>query len=674
MDKRLIKYLWALPLLGVLSSCSESSLDEGSQNANYAVQFNVSTSKQSNSGSTKSRAFIVDNDEVNNKDFGLFAYSHSGTWADFLAGGIGTPNFMNDQLVSHNTGSWVYSPLKFWTNDNISFFGYWPKEAGVTTASVANNAMPQVEFTQKMDAENMVDFITSNNAINQNRDADGVVTLDFKHVLTRLNFQARLDEALEVDPISRIYTTHVFLKSLKICGTDGSYDPKAPDGQGGTGAKVANGDSKFYKTATFVLGDGSVTTGAEANGKWDYTAATAQDAELDLASILKTENNKTWLTSTSDPTQKYTATAIDLNNDGSPTDLLKQTADATPKQHYVFLIPPHGKDGIQSEKDVIMELEYDIVTLDESLLGNNKLIIIPKHYAVSLPNTTLQQGVSYNIIFTVGMNPVKVDVNVSDWDNNVTKYASSTKANSNSVDDILAAWDEMNKAKKQGKTGNYFVINVDQMPTSTLNLRTTSTGASTATRFDAFEMGDQVELKFADEDQATAVFAQTVLVPNGWVYKGDHTVNGEKRHIITKTSTYITEVAAATTQSAMQTAFSSLNTQKASNPNVHNYAVDVYTAAPASAGDVDLSTVVTSTVDNLSNFTTEDNLYLVFNSENSSGTPLNITAPTGWTITATKTPGKYLLKKAGSTNGASASISIGDQGFNIAADGTINVN
>ena len=124
MDKRLIKYLWALPLLGVLSSCSESSLDEGSQNANYAVQFNVSTSKQSNSGSTKSRAFIVDNDEVNNKDFGLFAYSHSGTWADFLAGGIGTPNFMNDQLVSHNTGSWVYSPLKFWTNDNISFFGY----------------------------------------------------------------------------------------------------------------------------------------------------------------------------------------------------------------------------------------------------------------------------------------------------------------------------------------------------------------------------------------------------------------------------------------------------------------------------------------------------------------------------------------------------------------------
>ena len=115
MNKRIIKYFWALPLLGVLSSCSESSLDEGSQNANNAVQFKVSASKQS-------RAFIVDNDEVNNHDFGLFAYSHSGNWTLGTPQSI-APNFMNDQLVSHATGSWAYDPLKFWTNDYISFFG-----------------------------------------------------------------------------------------------------------------------------------------------------------------------------------------------------------------------------------------------------------------------------------------------------------------------------------------------------------------------------------------------------------------------------------------------------------------------------------------------------------------------------------------------------------------------
>ena len=536
-----------------------------------------------------------------------------------------------------------------------------------STASAVANAMPQVEFTQKMDAENMVDFIVSH-AIDKKRD-DGVVTLDFKHVMTRLNFKARLDEALYVDPNTSTASTHVYLKSLKICGTDGYSD-------GTASGIVQNGDSKFYKTATFVLGDGS-GTGAEVNGHWVYdasqtpstiNAATPQDAALDLASILRTSSQT--LTSTTDASKSYTETAIDLNNDGTPTDLLKQTADLTPKQHYVFLIPPHGKDGIQSEKDVIMELEYDIVTLDEKL--DDKMVITPKKYAVSLPNTTLQQGVPYNIIFTVGMNPVKVDVNVSDWDQNETILASSAKADSNSPTDILAAWDKMNKAKAQDKTGNYFVINVDKMPTATLDLRS---NVAAATRFGAFEMGDQVELKFADEDQSqtpTSFENKTVLVPNGWVYKGNHKVNGETRHIITKTSPYVTEVATATTQSAMQTAFSNLNAAKLSNPNVHNFAVDVYTAAPA-AGDVDLSTVVTSTVDNLGNFTPQDYIYLIFNEENAGGAQ-TYTAPTGWTITATKTPGKYLLKKAGSTNGASASISIGDQGFNIAADGTINVN
>ena len=675
MNKRLVKYFWALPLLGVLSSCSESSLDEGSQNANNAVQFNVSTSKQS-------RAFIVDNDEVNNHDFGLFAYSHSGTWADFRAGtsGIGTPNFMNDQLVSHATGSWAYDPLKFWTNDNISFFGYWPIMDDVTkqpdaqgvqqsTASAANNAMPQVVFTQKMDAADMVDFIVSH-ATDKKRD-DGVVTLDFKHVMTRLNFKARLDEALYVDPSTSTASTHVFLKKLSICGTDGSYDPNASDGHGGTGAKVANVDSKFYKTATFVLGDGS-GTGAEVNGKWGYTAAAQQPTELDLASILKTGTQT--LTSTSDPSKSYTATAIDLNNDGSPTDLLKQTADATPKQHYVFLIPPHGKDGIQSEKDVIMDLEYDIVTLDEKL--GKKMVITPMHYAVSLPNGTLQQGVPYNIIFTVGMNPVKVDVNVSDWDQNETILASSETATTSDANGIVDAWRKLNTTKAQDKTGNYFVIYVNDTPSSDLDLRSAPlVGTQAATWFSAFEMGDQVELKFTKED--TDPFTHNVLVPNGWVYN-DRIVNGETRHIITKTSKYATVVAsnydASTSYQTtdFESALDALNSAYATD--THNYAIDFYGAAPAAAL-FDMSSVdIDAKLTNFANKFDQNYLYLVFNTENASGAQ-TYTAPDGWTITPVRNhPGKYLLKKAGSTNGATSNISIGDQGFSIAADGTINVN
>ena len=75
MNKRLLKYFWALPLLGMLSSCSESAVSEGSQNSRNAVQFTVTASKQ-----TDTRATIVDNYLVKKKPFGLFAYYGGAKW------------------------------------------------------------------------------------------------------------------------------------------------------------------------------------------------------------------------------------------------------------------------------------------------------------------------------------------------------------------------------------------------------------------------------------------------------------------------------------------------------------------------------------------------------------------------------------------------------------------
>ena len=653
MNKGLIKYLWALPLLGMLSGCSESAVDEGSQNSKYAVRLDVSTSKLSSADGTKSRATIVDNTNVINKPFGLYAYSHAGKWTPGQAPST-DPNFMNDQKVSHETGSWAYDPLKFWTNDKISFFGYWPYDAGTTSASALANAMPQVEFTQKMEAENMVDFIASH-AIDQISDY-GTVTLDFKHVLTRLNFKARLDEALAANT-----TTHIFIKSVKVCGKDGSTDRD--------GNAAANADSKFYNKATFVLGDGS-GAGEEANGHWVYDASTspivinaaeAQPTALDLATILKTSSQT--MTSTADPSKTYTATAVQVNDNGTPTDLFKQTADNTPLQHYLFLIPPHGTQGIQSEKDVVVELEYDIVTLDEKL--SDKFVITPKKYAVSLPNGTLKQGIAYNVIFTVGLNPVKVDVNVSDWGQDETSYAPSTDAASNSTTDILAAWKKMNTTKAQNLTDNYFVINVANKPSGALDLRSK---VDAATDFNAFEMGDQVELRFADDKDGTG-YTDNVLVPNGWVYE-NRTVNGEKRHIITKTSKYITEVATATTAGAMKTALSNLNTKKAdtANKDIHNYAVDIYSPA-ADADDLSLTSVDPDT--DLNNFTENDNIFIIFNSENAGGAQ-TYTAPAGWTIEVTKTPGKYQLKKITTKGGTTGNLTVGEKVF--ADGGAINVN
>ena len=647
MNKRFIKYFWALLLLGMLSGCSDSSVTENSQNASNVINFSVTTSKQSSSdGTTKSRATIVDNDavRVTGSSFGLYAYSHSDKWAQWKTTQFGTPNLMNDQEVKYENGSWKYTPEKYWTDDNFSFFAYLPYKTSkllegtgaAVTASAAANAMPQVEFTQAMDAEKMVDFIASN-AINQDKNV-GVVGLDFKHVLTRLNFKARLDQELTGNT-----STYIFIKDLKICGTEGST--------GANGSLKENTASRFFNKATFVLGDGS-GTGHEADGQWNYDAATPQKEALELKKLLPIET--TTLTSGGTPKDMEGAK---LKSNGDTIGLLKPTADL--KQHYLFLIPPYGIDGIKNNTDVIVELKYAYVTADPTL-GDKFTPVQEKTVAISLPNGTLQQGKAYNIIFTVGLNKVNFDVNVTDWDKDEIEYAPEISAASNDKDGILAAWKKLNDTKTQDETANYFVINVTGAPSDQLNLRSNVN----ADDFSAFKVGDQVELLFKDGDGNVLTYGLGALVPNGWYYE-PRSVNGTVRYIMTKVTNYKTEVSADFDKANIQAALKKLN--DAHTDAIHYYAVDIYSAAPSS---LDLSSVVPST--DLNNFDPDkDYVYIIFNANGSGDTAL--TAPDGWELVKVTTETnlcKYRLQKK--TTSQTSNIAIGNTGF--VAGSTINVN
>ena len=652
MNKRLLKYFWALPLLGMLSSCSESAVSEGSQNSKNGVYFAVTASKQ-----TTTKAAAVDKDLVKTKDFGLFAY-HGTDWATLLKNGTGptiVPNFMNNQVVEYsNDGGWGYTPLMYWLDDKISFFGYWPKEDGVTLASAAENEMPKVEFTQKMDAANMVDFITSY-AVDKTKD-DGKVTLDFHHVLTRLNFMARADRDLQNKG------THIYITGLRVLGS------------------TDNPSSKFFNKATFVLGDG----GNDGDGHWlieDGDNPTKQDGKLDLNdndnSILAKTMGITSEVFDEENSQKYASDAVVVKEDGSETELLGNGsvtyADQTTaqKQHYLFMIPPRGNNGIE-DGDIMVELDYDVV-IESSSLGNKGVVFHRNNQRVPLKAGTLVQGKPYNVVFTVGLNPVEVDVDVTDWDTDEIVNAPSVDADDNTAPKIIAAWKKLNDMKASEKaagneTANYFVINVDNMPTDAngnLNLRTDVDANKVDLR--AFELGDQVELLFADDKDGTGYnMVDKVLVPNGWVCE-DRMVNGVKRHIMTKVTNYITEVATEPYDVAkIITALSALNTKKGdtANKNIHYYAVNLYTTAPET---IDLSSVV---ADNLSNFkdTNQDYLYIIYNTtDGNSGKTL--TAPDGWTLTQTTVKGKYRLQRK--VVSQTSNIAIGNTGF--VAGSTINV-
>ena len=640
MNKGLIKYLWALPLLGMLSGCSESALDEGSQNSKNEIHFDVTASKL-----TKATAVDKTVMQDKTKPFGLFAYSNGG-WTQGTTAPSGQPNFMYNKEVKYdedNGGGWTYTPLAFWTNDKISFFGYWPKVDGVTTAKADDGKMPEVAFTQNMNADQMIDFITSNNALNKTK-ADGTVMLEFDHMLTRVNFQARLDQSLGDDS-----KTHVYIKSLKVLG------------------KGSNPSSKLYGKGTFVIGDGGA---ADGDGHWVLSDDDIQAGDLDVNGIMaKKTHTSTVVPDKNQPTVTYSVDAVMLDDHGVATDLLGKNQTSA-KQEYLFLFPP-TKNGIENadeetnpaaKADIKVMLDYDVVSEDADIPTYKGTVTENKDVIVPLQVGTLAQGKAYNVIFTVGLNEVKVDVDVKDWDDDVTSHAPSTDAADNSDANIIAAWAKMNTVKKTDTKANYFVINVANKPTGKLDLRTNVDADKVD--LSAFELGDQVELLFADDKDGTGYKDDAaVSVPNGWVYE-NRQVGNVTRHIMTKVANYITKAADTNTQSDIIAAFVKLNAaRETASDDIRYYAVNAYGTALT---DLDLSTVT------LDKFTkTTDKIYLIFKEENTSANDYK--APAGWTIEKTTTPGKYLLQQTTTKGGTSTNIAIGDAGFNLNG-GTINVN
>ena len=642
MNKRLVKYFWALPLLGMLSGCSDSAVTENSQNTSNAIQFDVTASKQT------SRATAVDNDVVKdeNKPFGLFAYNNSGWPAAGTTTPTGQPNFMYDQEVKYdvaNNGGWTYTPLKFWTNDNISFFGYWPKVAGVTTAKADDGKMPEVEFTQNMTASDMVDFITSNNALNKTK-ADGVVTLEFNHVLTRVNFQARLDQSLGDQS-----QTHVYIKSLKVLG------------------KTSNANSKLYSKGTFVLGDGKSSDG---NGHWVLADQDIQAGDLDVTDILyKKTYTSTVVPDLNDPTTTYSVDGVQVSDKGEVTDLLKTTQT---KQEYLFLIPP-TKNGIENadeeatpnaKADIKVMLDYDVVSEDPNIPGYKGIITENKDVVVPLKVGSLAQGKAYNVIFTVGLYAVKVDVDVKDWEDDVTSHAPAVDAAGNADTDIIEAWKKANNQKAANTKDNYFVIKAANKPTGDLDLRT-NVDAGEAD-LSAFQLGDQVELLFEDDKDGTGYTIEDhVSVPNGWVCE-DRLVDGVTRHVMTKVANYITEKTTSEASNPIAAALTALNNRQ--DASVHYYAVNVYNTTTATSLDLKNENPT------LGKFGANDYIYIIFKTDDGTDRSSTYIAPDGWEFVKTKTAGKYRLQlKSSSTTGTGANLAIGDAGFNLNG-GTVNVN
>lgn len=468
-------HLLATAALIVMAGCSQNEITEISPDANPAVSFDIYTGAQT-------KGTVTNNESTgtgikNTTGFGILAY-YTGQTA-WSASGSFTPNFMWNQQVKYESSAWKYTPVKYWPNkenDKISFFAYAPYSATQTNGSEsygiklpANSATakPTITFTLNTNPTNMVDLVAGYQKDKQKQ----TTTVDFTlaHLLSRVEFKAKLDAS-----ISSTGETHVFITGMRILGTADNGSDKNAAG--------ANIDSKFYSTAVY---DWSA-------GTWDYTttAPTKQSTAYPINNVMR-------LTAAS--AGGYTKSSIEVAQAGSLTKLFTDN-------QYLFLIPPKDDlsltdagSGIASEKDVRVQVDYDIVTVDSKLSAGHS--VTSTSATISLPNKTLKRSKAYEYILTIGLEEVKVTATVTDWTTADQVYIPSVDVATANASNVGTAITTLNTAKANNPNCNYFVVNITGSGSGTWSLTATT---------DKFKSGDQIDLKFS-----TSSLPSTVTL-SGW--------------------------------------------------------------------------------------------------------------------------------------------------------------
>ena len=305
-----------------------------------------------------------------------------------------TPNFMHNQLVTKENGTWNYSPLKYWpttVGDKVSFFAYAPyteKSGPVdntgasgdvlnsgsgntiisTNSTNSDTGAPTLIVTLPSDLTKMVDFVAGvkmNQTHTQTGNANTAVNFTLKHELTRVGMKAKVSQDVYKDDAQ--HKTKVVITGIQLDGID---------------------NGQFYQSGVYTF-----ATKDDDRGTWVGTAATK---DFDLKTLL---NTNTYTTGT------YEKTGIVLENETAKS-LFKN-------DQYLFLIPVNSETGMNQESKATATISYDIVTADDALDGKHFVSRATK--TVNIPVGTLAQGKAYTLTFTINVDEVKLSATVDNW-------------------------------------------------------------------------------------------------------------------------------------------------------------------------------------------------------------------------------------------------------------------
>lgn len=369
------------------TGCSQNEIMDTNPDAHRAIGFGVYTG-------TQTRGVVTDNSTTNggtanglkvaDKGFGMQAYLTSGAYqTNGLKG-----HFMDNVHVTWNASgsAWTYSPVKFWpenTTDKVSFFAYAPytdtsntTATGISFLPASNASDPVLGFKLQTAQQNMVDLVVSesnsgnNGTIDQTQTttAGSSVNINFKHVLTRVAMKAKTSTDISAsDNLTKVIITGVSIEHTE---------------------KLSNSALLNMKTL-----------------EWTSNQFLANSYALEKYS----DNAKKGI-------MNYASFAFGNARHSDAIDISTSSTGVSlfPDNQYLFLIPVNNASGTTNKGDVSVKISYMIITKASD--DNDSVSTSENTKTVELPAGIFKRGSAYELIFTISLNAIKLDVtDVESW-------------------------------------------------------------------------------------------------------------------------------------------------------------------------------------------------------------------------------------------------------------------
>lgn len=390
MKRRILFSALAVALVAMVG-CSKDEPVENFSPEN-AIQFGTYVGRDA---STRASAIdLAGLQSINSSGFGVFAY-YTGT-ANFT--GEEVPNFMKNEQVTYSGSEWTYSPLKYWPNnvgEKVTFLAYAPYHDNVATLSEFPNSIKYTVADEVLNQEDLL-YLDQNTSKTTDMLKPGVnekVTFHFAHALSRIGYTAELmvdyvnedetgdkDDA-ETDLGDLDENTTITINSVKLIG-------------------------KFDKQAILNLN----------GGDWSGVAAATDDVTYELTKDNNLVDNV------------FTGNS----NAGNDDDVKLRTINKS--DSYIMIIPQKmgtldDTDKLTAGTGIKIEVDYNVVTTDPNLDGGKidiRNVITSEEFYFNF-----EQGKAYTFKLHLGMTSVKIEANMTEWDDKTDDTAVNVPINQN---------------------------------------------------------------------------------------------------------------------------------------------------------------------------------------------------------------------------------------------------